>query len=540
MIVLIASAFEISLASLSAKRYITYPLIFSISGGADAAKFTINSSTGVLRFVAPPDFEIPTDADGNNRYDVIVRVTDGTFSDAQAIAVSVTPINDNTPIITSNGGGPVAIVNVAENTTAVTTVTATDGDRPAQTLTYSIVGGTDAAQFTINNSTGSVSFVVAPNFEAPRDVNSDNVYDVIVQASDGSLTQTQTLAVTVLDVFDFIPLTTADTFDTNQAVPLTVTPNGVLANDRDLNNYTLTTVLVAGPAHGGLTFNADGSFSYRPVADFSGQDTFVYQAMNGIASSANTVVTINVRFVANAPQSPPPIAPAPVNPTAQTVQSGSTAEQNTTASTTSSAPSSGPSVALPPKPVTVTATTSSSETSATAVASHQTDVGTDNTTFSTPVRTLEAIRLNNRPQHGVAAAVVENNYEAESRVLLAPPLVTTGHTLEYTAFTPADPLWKQLDQFQEQLGTNLNIESVVAGSVGTVASGFTVGYVLWVLRSGFLLSSMLASMPTWTLVDPLSVVSVSDDREDEDGESLEQLVEKQNDEVSKKQNEQTT
>ena len=100
-------------------------------------------------------------------------------------------------MITSNGGGATAAINVAENTTAVTTVTATDADLPAQTLTYSIVGGADAAQFTINASTGALSFVAAPDFEAPTDAGANNVYDVIVQVSDGTLTDTQAIAVTV-------------------------------------------------------------------------------------------------------------------------------------------------------------------------------------------------------------------------------------------------------------------------------------------------------------------------------------------------------
>ena len=60
--------------------------------------------------------------------------------------MTVTAVNDNTPVITSDGGGATAALNVAENTTAVTTVTATDADLPAQTLTYTISGGADAAR----------------------------------------------------------------------------------------------------------------------------------------------------------------------------------------------------------------------------------------------------------------------------------------------------------------------------------------------------------------------------------------------------------
>ncbi len=105
--------------------------------------------TGALSFVSAPNYETPTDAGGNNVYDVTVQVSDGTFTDTQDIAVTVTNVNDNPPVISSNGGGATAAVSVAENTTAVTTVTATDADAGA-TLTYSIVGGADAASFTIN------------------------------------------------------------------------------------------------------------------------------------------------------------------------------------------------------------------------------------------------------------------------------------------------------------------------------------------------------------------------------------------------------
>ena len=95
-----------------------------------------------------PNFEAPTDAGGNNVYDVTVQVSDGALTDTQAIAVTVTNVNE-APIITSNGGGSGSAISIAENTTAVTTVTATDADAGA-TLTYSITGGADAAKFDIN------------------------------------------------------------------------------------------------------------------------------------------------------------------------------------------------------------------------------------------------------------------------------------------------------------------------------------------------------------------------------------------------------
>ncbi len=192
-------------------------LTYSISGGLDAAKFAINSSSGVLRFITAPDYEAPTDNGSNNVYNVTVRVSDGTFTDTQAIAVAVTPVNDNTPIITSNGGGATAAINVFENTTAVTTVVATDADLPAQAITYAITGGSDALRFAIDSTTGVLSFLIAPDFELPADFNLDNVYEVQVTANDNAgRTTVQSISVRVLDISGpLIVDTTLDELDGN-------------------------------------------------------------------------------------------------------------------------------------------------------------------------------------------------------------------------------------------------------------------------------------------------------------------------------------
>src|SRR5262249_59777818 len=98
----------------------------------------------------------------------------------------------STPVITSNGGGPTASVSVAENTTAVTTVVATDADTgPA--LAYSIVAGGDGTKFSINSSTGVLTFTAPPDFENPTDGGANNSYVVTVQASDALPTGTQAI-----------------------------------------------------------------------------------------------------------------------------------------------------------------------------------------------------------------------------------------------------------------------------------------------------------------------------------------------------------
>ena len=79
-------------------------------------------------------------------------------------------VTNTPPTISSDGGGVTASVNITENSTAVTIVTATDPNLPVQSLTYSITGGADAAKFNINSSTGELTFVSAPDFELPTDV----------------------------------------------------------------------------------------------------------------------------------------------------------------------------------------------------------------------------------------------------------------------------------------------------------------------------------------------------------------------------------
>jgi autotransporter-associated beta strand protein len=104
------------------------------------------------------------------------------------------PVN-TAPAITSGGA-----FSVPENSTGVTTVTATDAEGNA--LTYSISGGSDADKFWIDSGTGILTFVSAPNFESPIDVGADNVYNLTVQVADGVLAATKDIAVTVTNVSD--------------------------------------------------------------------------------------------------------------------------------------------------------------------------------------------------------------------------------------------------------------------------------------------------------------------------------------------------
>jgi hypothetical protein len=75
---------------------------------------------------------------------------------------------------------------------------------------------------------------------------------------------------------------------------LNVPAPGVLGNDSDPNNEPISAVLQTGPAHGALTLNPDGSFTYIPVPGFAGADSFSYVSSDGLLSSAAAPVNLTV------------------------------------------------------------------------------------------------------------------------------------------------------------------------------------------------------------------------------------------------------
>ena len=161
-------------------------LTFTI-GGSDASLFTVSTS-GVVTFNTAPDFESPSDADGNNVYDLMASVSDGSLNDSKDFTVTVT--NDTSDDVTTEGydgtyigAGPIQGATVCIEATAGTCTGAQYTDTTAQDGTFSITvdsgttgvlrgeGGFDPVtnlQFNDDNSLAlgqpvtSQNFVVSP------------------------------------------------------------------------------------------------------------------------------------------------------------------------------------------------------------------------------------------------------------------------------------------------------------------------------------------------------------------------------------------
>jgi hypothetical protein len=165
--------------------------------GTDGSFFAINSSSGVLTITAR-DFESPADNGNNNTYVVVITATDGASNATnQTLTATITNVNE-APTITINSSNATHAITQAENSAPVVTYTATDVDA-GSSLSFS-VSGTDAADFAINSSSGVLTFAIAPDFEAPADSDVSNQYVVIITVSDGALSDTQTLTVTITNV----------------------------------------------------------------------------------------------------------------------------------------------------------------------------------------------------------------------------------------------------------------------------------------------------------------------------------------------------
>ena len=136
----------------------------------------------------------PSDAGGDNIYDVKVTASDGTNTTTKDVAITVTNVNE-APVV-HLASTPHTFAENAAGT--VYTATATDPDA-GTTLTYSL-SGADAALFTIDATTGAVAFKSAPDYEARPMPAATTSMTSWSRASDGTNAATQAVAITVTNV----------------------------------------------------------------------------------------------------------------------------------------------------------------------------------------------------------------------------------------------------------------------------------------------------------------------------------------------------
>ena len=168
-------------------------LVYSIIAGDPSNAFAIDAS-GQLTIADAALLDLDFD-NGEQVAVLTIQATDGVNANTQTVTVNVLPLNDNAPQFTTP-----ASLAVDENSVDVASLAATDADSPSQTLAFTIIGGADAAFFTIIG-VNELRLLAGLDYESPTDSDADGVYLVEVQVDDGAGgIAALSLAISVTDV----------------------------------------------------------------------------------------------------------------------------------------------------------------------------------------------------------------------------------------------------------------------------------------------------------------------------------------------------
>ncbi|AFZ51212.1 cadherin domain-containing protein [Dactylococcopsis salina] len=181
---------------------ITFQAILELNTGDDNGRITFN-------YVDLSEEEV----EENNGTSATVGVKAPGTQDNSSFDRTLVSFNQENPLIGENQAIELTPNTIDPNTIAITSPTAVDVPEETPetaytvlvnapdeaTVTYSITGGTDADQFTIDSENGTLTFTNPPDFESPTDANEDNIYEVIINASDGENSDEETVLITVTD-----------------------------------------------------------------------------------------------------------------------------------------------------------------------------------------------------------------------------------------------------------------------------------------------------------------------------------------------------
>ncbi len=253
-----------------------------VDGDLLAALLVAGPQHGTLTLNPDGSFTYTPDANYNGPDAFTYKVNDGIGgTDTATVEITVTAEND--PPVGVNDS-----YTTAEDTPlniAAPGVLANDGDVDGNLLAALLVAGPQHGTLTLNPD-GSFTYTPDANYNGP------DAFTYKVNDGNGG-TDTATVEITVTAEND-PPVGVNDSYTTAEDTPLNIAAPGVLANDGDVDGDLLAALLVAGPQHGTLTLNPDGSFTYTPNANYNGPDAFTYKVSDGIGGTDTATVDITV------------------------------------------------------------------------------------------------------------------------------------------------------------------------------------------------------------------------------------------------------
>ena len=242
---------------------------------------TLNAN-GTIHYAPAPDFN------GADSFTYTLTDSVGGHS-VGTVTLTVRPVND----------APVAhddAFTTDEDTPLTASLVANDTDVDGDTLA-AVLGAGPAHGSIALGADGTFTYTPAPDF------NGDDSFTY--RAFDGALMSDVATARIHVNPVNDAPVARPDSATLDEDTTLTVVPPGVLSNDTDVDGDALLAVLSSGASHGSLVLAPNGSYTYRPAADYNGADAFSYHAWDGALSSGDVTVTLTVN-----PVNDPPVARA--------------------------------------------------------------------------------------------------------------------------------------------------------------------------------------------------------------------------------------
>ncbi len=210
------------------------------------------------------------------------KVNDGELdSDTATIDISITPVND-IPVLENSSA------TTDEDTSTDITLNAVDPDDTQ--ITYNIAS--NPSNGTVKIANNIVTYTPSENFNGTDSFT--------ITANDGEDTSSPaTISITVNPIND-APVANNETISVDEGKSVTMLQNGInsiLDNDTDIENSSLTAIIVTEPSNGTLTLNSDGTFSYQHDGSETTTDSFTYKANDGELNSNIASVNISINLV---------------------------------------------------------------------------------------------------------------------------------------------------------------------------------------------------------------------------------------------------
>ncbi|VEE14849.1 retention module-containing protein [Ectopseudomonas mendocina] len=253
-------------------------LSYVIQSGVAHGSILLNTVTGAYTYTPNKDYN------GTDSFTIRVYDPKGGYADS-VVNITINPVND-APV-----SGPQSLTT-DEDVAVSGKVNAIDVDGDA--LTYSIANGNGPQHGTVTlNADGTFNYV--PN----KDYNGQDRFTVTISDGKGGTT-TSVISLDITPVND-LPVTADQTkvTDEDQSV------SGQIAAS-DVDGDKLTYTIQSGVAHGSILLNTvTGAYTYTPNKDFNGTDSFTIRVYDPKGGYADSVVTVTVNPVNDAPVASP-------------------------------------------------------------------------------------------------------------------------------------------------------------------------------------------------------------------------------------------